>query len=1053
MKKLLKGINNKKILLIGIFFFSLQLILANDFKVLVFHKTNGYRHSDAITESIQMLEELGTSTAYDNWTVDETQDPSVFTTDNLSQYEVIIFSNTTGGGLLDDNQKSAMETFIQSGKGFIGFHSATDTYRNDSADASWPWYNELVGAIVQTSPNHTSNNLQGTMNILTNHVTTSHIGDIGDTWQHNEEWYYWEQNGGQLSNNNTVLLEVQSTGSASYDATRPITWLKEYDGGRSFYTALGHNGETYASNQTFRQMIQKAVLWVSNRLSVDNDCSTLTPDWTDLLANDFDCWEKWMGVPHTTTGLPGSSDNVTNGSGTALGLNNDPTNVFSIIDVDGEKQLYITGEVYGGLTTINTYGNYHLSMQFKWGEQKWEPRLDRLRDSGILYHCQGEHGSFWDVWKSSLEFQVQEGDCGDYIGLAGVKGLIPAEQVGNNLVFTPMAPLQSNNIIRKSEDFEYPNGEWNTLEVIVIGDRAIHYVNGNMVNALVDATWDGITVTEGQIQIQSEGAEMYYRDIKIKSITSFPDEDLETLGWDDTVSIICDTNAPIGEIIALKKSGGDEKWVTIDPSTTNLVANGEELERELFLVESHSDNGCVALKSVSTGKYLQVNGGNTSVEIKAKGNAPGTWENFGWNEIGENQVALKSLFNSGWIQADWTQDNTSLFPLGLAVGSWETFDYVIINDASSCTEDAPIGEIIALKKSGGDQKWITIESSTTNLIANGEEGERALFLVESHSDDGCIALKSVETGKYLQVNGGNTGVEIRAKGNAPGTWENFSWESMGEGQVAMQSLFNDGWIQANWSTSDASLYPLGTAAGSSETFDYVIIEDLADCKIDAPIGEIIALKKSGGDQKWITIESSTTNLIADGEESERALFLVESHSDDGCVAFKSVTTGKYLQVNGGNTDVEIRAKGNAPGTWENFSWESMGDGQVAIQSLFNDGWIQANWSISNASLYPFGAAAGRWETFDYVIVPNTLSSRNEIVNTGNLLMYPNPASKVLKIEGFLDVDIIQVYDMFGRVLFTEDTTDKQEITIDTSDFPVGAYIINTGQESKVFVKN
>jgi len=215
------------------------------------------------------------------------------------------------------------------------------------------------------------------------------------------------------------LLEVQSTGNNSYDAQRPITWYKEFDGGRSFYTALGHNGTTYNGNQNFRLMCEKAVLWAANLLNPINDCSTdITPVWTDLLAEDFTCWEKFLGVPHSTTGLPGASPNVTNGSGTPLGLNNDPTNVFSVINVNGEKQLYITGQVYGGLTTKREYSNYHLSMQFKWGTQKWEPRLNKLRDSGILYHCKGPHGAFWDVWKSSLEMQVQEGDCGDYYRLS-----------------------------------------------------------------------------------------------------------------------------------------------------------------------------------------------------------------------------------------------------------------------------------------------------------------------------------------------------------------------------------------------------------------------------------------------------------------------------------------------------------------------------------------------------------------------------------------------------------------------------------------------------------
>jgi len=289
-----------KVLLLVVFMYSVQNLIANDFKILVFHKTNGYRHNAAINASITMLEELGTNSEYDNWTVDNTRDASVFTTENLAQYDVIVFANTSGGGLLNDDQKAAMEAFIQSGKGFVGFHAATDTYRNDADDAVWLWYNELVGAIVQTSPNHSPNNTSGVMNVLTDHVVTDHIDQ---TWSHDEEWYYWELNGGQLSSDNTNLLEVESTGNNSYDATRPITWLKEYDGGRAFYTALGHNATTYSDNETFREMIQKAVLWVANRL--DN---TLGNNSYEVSENSFTLYPVPVKETLTVQGISKSKN-------------------------------------------------------------------------------------------------------------------------------------------------------------------------------------------------------------------------------------------------------------------------------------------------------------------------------------------------------------------------------------------------------------------------------------------------------------------------------------------------------------------------------------------------------------------------------------------------------------------------------------------------------------------------------------------------------------------------------------------------------------------------
>ena len=176
-----------------------------------------------------------------------------------------------------------MENFIASGKGFIGIHAATDTYR----DGVWPFYNELVGGIVQSSPNHTSNNFNANLELLSSHPTVDFLGPVGTIWNKDEEYYYWQDNGGQLSTDNTVVLEVESTGSNSYDAARPITWYKEslsYDndnneatpditlsGFRSFYTALGHNGSDYSGDSNFRTLLKNATLWaIGEALSIDD---------------------------------------------------------------------------------------------------------------------------------------------------------------------------------------------------------------------------------------------------------------------------------------------------------------------------------------------------------------------------------------------------------------------------------------------------------------------------------------------------------------------------------------------------------------------------------------------------------------------------------------------------------------------------------------------------------------------------------------------------------------------------------------------------------------
>lgn len=242
-------------------------------KILVYHETNGFRHTGAITSGISMFEEMGNESG--EWITDNSQNSSVFNTSNLQQYDAVVFLNTSGNSLLTVAERVAFENFIASGKGFIGIHAATDTYR----DGSWPFYNELVGGIVQTSPNHTANNFNADMELVVSHPIVDFLGTVGTIWNKNEEYYYWEINGGQLSTDNIVLLEVESTGSNSYDAARPTTWYKEslaYDddndsstpdialsGFRSFYTALGHNGSDYSSNSNFRTMLKNATLWAT----------------------------------------------------------------------------------------------------------------------------------------------------------------------------------------------------------------------------------------------------------------------------------------------------------------------------------------------------------------------------------------------------------------------------------------------------------------------------------------------------------------------------------------------------------------------------------------------------------------------------------------------------------------------------------------------------------------------------------------------------------------------------------------------------------------------
>ncbi|MEM1085977.1 MAG: DUF1080 domain-containing protein [Verrucomicrobiota bacterium] len=252
--------------------------------------------------------------------------------------------------------------------------------------------------------------------------------------------------------------------------------------------------------------------------------------WRDLLDPKLSDWEIYIGVPHKTVEIPGGPESTSEDgtNGTPLGLNNDPLKIFTTEEKDGETLLNITGQIYGALSSKEEFSNYHLSLEFRWGEKKWEPRLQLRRDSGLLFHGIGEHGSFWNVWMSSLECQIQEHDCGDFIGLAGATAMVrvaPSPGDDQRMTFDPKAePVRTGGYTNARTDADKPNGEWNTIELYTVGDDAVFVVNGVVNMVLNDAQFQGKPLTKGKIQIQSEAAEIQYRRIRIRPLMAFPEE-------------------------------------------------------------------------------------------------------------------------------------------------------------------------------------------------------------------------------------------------------------------------------------------------------------------------------------------------------------------------------------------------------------------------------------------------------------------------------------------------------------------------------------------------
>lgn len=218
-----------------------------------------------------------------------------------------------------------------------------------------------------------------------------------------------------------------------------------------------------------------------------------------------------------------------------VGLNPPGQSVVSVIEQDGKPVLHITGEYYGCVVTRQEYANYRFRAQFKWGGKKWEPRLSEPRDSGILYHSRGPFGvDYWKSWALSQEFQVIEHGIGEYWTQAtsAVDIRVDPKKPGEEAPrWNPKAPwmqfLAPNNHALAGSDEDRP-GEWNTIELVCYEDDCVHVVNGKVVMALANSRYKQgdafVPMTGGKLQIQSEAAEVFYRDLAIQPIDAMPKE-------------------------------------------------------------------------------------------------------------------------------------------------------------------------------------------------------------------------------------------------------------------------------------------------------------------------------------------------------------------------------------------------------------------------------------------------------------------------------------------------------------------------------------------------
>lgn len=219
---------------------------AAQFNVLVFSKTAGWHH-DSIPAGVAAIQELGKLHDFGVfWTEDAHR---VFNDQELAKYQAVIFLQTTGD-ILDAKQKGAFERYIRSGKGYVGVHSAADT------EYGWTWYTKLVGHMFDHHPAIQSafvkvenRGFPGMERFAARNLMT-------------EEWYAFKPATSRL----TYLLSVDESsykaGPQGMGAFHPVSWYQHYDGGRAFYTALGHLPATYG-DPVFRHHLYGGIYWAA----------------------------------------------------------------------------------------------------------------------------------------------------------------------------------------------------------------------------------------------------------------------------------------------------------------------------------------------------------------------------------------------------------------------------------------------------------------------------------------------------------------------------------------------------------------------------------------------------------------------------------------------------------------------------------------------------------------------------------------------------------------------------------------------------------------------
>ncbi|WP_424492895.1 ThuA domain-containing protein [Salinimicrobium sp. GXAS 041] len=224
------------------FFLNLTVLSAQEPEVLVFHKTNGWYH-ESIPKGVETFKDLGEEHGF---SVTATNDAQQFSEAGLEKFDLVVFLNTTGD-VLNEEQQKVFENYMNKGGNFFGIHSAADT------EYDWPWYGKLLGAYFVNHPAVQEAEVQV---VNKDHPMVAHLPE---SWKRTDEWYNYKEINPDIEV--LMLLNEASYEGGENQDYHPIAWYRELDGGgKAIYTGGGHTNESY-DEEDFKEHLLKSIFF------------------------------------------------------------------------------------------------------------------------------------------------------------------------------------------------------------------------------------------------------------------------------------------------------------------------------------------------------------------------------------------------------------------------------------------------------------------------------------------------------------------------------------------------------------------------------------------------------------------------------------------------------------------------------------------------------------------------------------------------------------------------------------------------------------------------